>query len=266
MSDRTILLQPDLAQPSLLQPDKVLEQLPVAYAEIDAQGIVRAVNPAACQLHQMSAEEILGRFIWEFVPGDEAMQDRIDFFRAMESGEDPPIIRRSLYTAAGEYRTHEIHRRMVRDADANPAGLSCAIFDVSELEAANQESKRARTWLESALTAIPQAVILTDALGFVRYINDAAERLTGWPSREMLGVQIEKGMPILDAVSKSHKPLSFETALQEPWNGDVDLQTRERQTVSVWLSASPILDQESGITNGVVIVLGSPKIATQQAG
>jgi hypothetical protein len=49
--------------------------------------------------------------------------------------------------------------------------------------------------------------------------------------------------------------------LQEPWNGDVELQTRERQTVSVWLSASPILDKESGSTIGVVIVLGSPKIA-----
>jgi len=103
------------------------------------------------------------------------------------------------------------------------------------------------------------------ALRLVRYINTAAEALTCWPSREMLGMQIEKGMPILRAVSKSQKPLSFRMTLHEPWNGDVELLTRERQTVSVWLSASPILDGESGSTIGVVIVLGSPKIATQQA-
>ena len=243
----------------------ILHDLPVAYAEVDAEGILRAVNPMACQMHRMSEEEILGHSIWEFVPHDEAKQDRIDFFRAMESGEDPPVIRRSLYTASGEYRTHEIHRRMLRNPGGHPIGLSCVTFDVSELEAANQESRRARQWLESALAAIPQAVILTDALGFVRYINSAAERLICWPSRELLGQQIEKGMPILSAVSKSKKPLSFRFTLHEPWNGDVELLTRDRQTVAVWLSASPTLDQETGHTNGVVIVLGSPKIRDKKA-
>ena len=247
----------------LAQPRTLLEQLPVAYVEIDAQGVIRVVNPTACELHHMSAAEIIGHSAWDFVPRDEATQDRIDFFQVMESGQDPSVIRRSLYTARGGFRTHEIHRRMMRDADGNPAGLSCVIFDVSEMEAAGQESKRAKLLLESALTAIPQAVILTDALGFVRYINDAAERLTGWPSREMLGLQIEEGMPILRAVSKSEKPLNFHTTLHERWDGDVEVLTRDRRTASVWLSASPILDKETGFTLGVVIVLGSPRTAPQ---
>jgi PAS domain S-box-containing protein len=247
----------------LSQPSRILEQLPVAYVEVDAQGIVCAANQAACEMHRMVTEEIVGRSVWDFVPDDEAARDRVEFARIMESGEDSPVVRRSLYISGVGYRTHEIHRRMMRDATGKPAGLSCVTFDVSGLEAANQESKRARLWLESAMTAIPQAVILTDALGFVRYINAAAEALTCWPSREMLGLQIEKGMPILRAASKSQKPLSFRMTLQEPWNGDVELQTRERQIVSVWLSASPILDKESGSTLGVVIVLGSPKIAAK---
>jgi PAS domain S-box-containing protein len=254
MKDRTILSQPGT----------VLDQLPVAYVEIDAQGIIRAVNPAACELHCMAAAEIVGHSAWEFVPRDEAARDRAEFFEVMQSGQDSSVIRRSLYTARGGFRTHEIHRRMLRDPDGKPAGLACVTFDVSKLEAAHQEAKQARLWLESALTAIPQAVILTDALGFVRYINDAAERLTGWPSRQMLGLQIEKGLPILRAVSKSEKPLSFRMTLQERWNGDVDVLTRDRATASVWLSASPILDQESGFTLGVVIVLGSPKTVAQK--
>ena len=255
MSDTTILSQPN----------KILEQLPVAYSEIDTKGIVRAINQAACEMHRMGSEEIMGRSVWDFVSRDGAARDRIEFASIMESGEDPPVVRRSLYISGVGYRTHEIHRRMMRDANGNPAGLSCVTFDVSELEAANQESKRARLWLESAMTAIPQAVIMTDALGFVRYINTSAEALICWPSREMLGLQIEKGMPILRAASKSQKPLSFRMTLQEPWNGDVELMTRERQTVSVWLSASPILDKESRSTIGVVIVLGSPKIAAKRA-
>jgi hypothetical protein len=80
-----------------------------------------------------------------------------------------------------------------------------------------------------------------------------------------VGQQIEKGMPILRATSASHKPLSFRMALQENWNGDVEVLNRERQTVSTWLSASPIVDKETGYTNGLVIVFRSPRIVAPQS-
>jgi PAS domain S-box-containing protein len=177
----------------------------------------------------------------------------------MQSSEDPPIIRRSLYTPSGGYQTHELHRRMLRDHAGRVTGMSCITFNVSEIEEAHHETRQTKQWLESALNAIPQSVIITDALGFVRYINPSAEQLTGWPAHEMQGRQIEKGMPILRASTRQGKPLSFRITLEQTWNGDVDILTRDRQTVSVWLSASPILDQETGYTNGVIIVLGPPR-------
>jgi PAS domain S-box-containing protein len=175
----------------------------------------------------------------------------------MELGEDPPMIRRSLLSASGEYRTHELHRRMLRDSSGNPVGICCATFDVSEIESAHRDARQAKQWLESVIEAIPQAVIVTDALGFVRFSNPAAEALTGWPAQEQLGKQIEKVIPILRYNSTNQGTPSFRMALREPWNGDVELLNRERQTVSTWLSASPIVDRESGYTNGIVIVLRS---------
>ena len=244
------------------QPDEtVLDDLPVAYTEVDAHGILRVANQAACRLHRMSSQELIGHSVFEFVPKDEVERDRAEFLQALQSGEDLPVIQRSLYTATGRYRLHEIHRRLKRDAHGNPIGTCCVTFDVSEMDAAHRETRQAMLWLESALTAIPQSVLVTDALGFIRYANRAAERLTGWLSHELLGQQVEKRMPILRAASKSDKPMSFRITLQEPWNGDVDILTRDGQAVSVWLSASPILDLENGYTKGVVIVLGSPRIA-----
>jgi len=237
-----------------------LHNLPVSYVEVDAQGILRAANHFACRMHNMPEEELIGHSIWEFVPADEIAADRVEFLHALETGEDPPVIRRSLFSIKGGYRAHEIHRRVLRDAEGNATGFSAITFDVSELENAHREVERAQRWLESAIHAIPQAVILTDALGFVRFINPSAERLTGWTARELVGQQIEKGMPVLRAVSRTgNSPLSFRITLHASWNGDVDILTRDRQTVSVWLSASPILDAQQGWTSGVVIVLGSPK-------
>jgi PAS domain S-box-containing protein len=238
----------------------VYRDLPVAYTEVNAQGIVRVANEAACRLHAMTREELIGHAVWEFVPGDEALRDRMEFFQILNSGEELEPIRRTLYTSRGGYRFHELHRRVLRDADGAPRGLCSVTFDITDLEAAHREAVQAKLRLESAMAAISQAVVVTDALGFVRYINPAAERLTNWHSEELMGQQFEKGMPILRAVSKTGKPLSFRMTLLEPWHGDVELMTRERQTVAVWLSASPIVDQETGYINGVVIVLGAPKV------
>ncbi|HEY9127529.1 MAG TPA: PAS domain S-box protein, partial [Acidobacteriaceae bacterium] len=46
----------------------VLQDLPVAYVEVDFAGILRAVNRAACRMHHLSPEELVGHSIWEFVP------------------------------------------------------------------------------------------------------------------------------------------------------------------------------------------------------
>ena len=242
------------------QPSDIIHDLPVAYTEVDTQGILRVVNDAACRLLNMTAEEMIGHPVWEFAPSDEVDRARTDFFHTMESGEDPPITRRSLYNATGEFRTLELHRRMIRDTDGQPIGLCSATFDVTEAEAAHRETRQLKLWLESVIEAIPQAVIVTDALGFVRHANPAAEMLTGWAVHEQIGKQVEKVIPTLHVNSSSHHAPSFRMALREAWNGDVQILTRERQVISVWLSASPIIDKQTGYTNGVVIVLPSPKV------
>jgi PAS domain S-box-containing protein len=232
-----------------------LQELPAAYTEMDANGIVRAVNEAACRQMQMTADQVIGRDIWEFIPPDEAARSRADFFDMIRSGEDPPVIRRSLYNSRGGYRIHEVHRRLMRDADGATVGVSCVSFDISQMDAAYREARQTKLWLESVVEAIPQAVMVTDSLGFVRFANPSAQRLTGRTSQELVGQQIEKGMPILRAVSKTHKPLSFRIALDEPWNGDVELLNRQGEALTVWLSACPIFDKETAFTNGVVIVM-----------
>ncbi len=233
--------------------------LPVAYSEVDQQGILRVVNDMACQMHCLSAEEMLGHPVWEFVPADEVEQDRAEFFRVLESGITPPVIRRNLYNRLGGFRTYELHRKVLQDVDGRPSGLSSVTLDVTESETALREIRQDGEWLASALVAIPQAILVTDALGFVRYLNPAAERLTGWLADELVGQQFEKGMPILRASSRTSQPLSFRITLLETWHGDVELLNRSRETISVWLSACPIFDETSKYTRGVVIVLGTPK-------
>jgi PAS domain S-box-containing protein len=232
-----------------------LRELPAAYTEMDTSGIVRAANAAACRQLHLTEEQLIGHDVWEFIPPDEAARSRPEFFELIRSGEDPPVIRRSLYNVQGGYRTHEVHRSLIRDEAGTIVGVRCVTFDISQMDASYRDAKQTKLWLESVVDAIPQAVMVTDSLGFVRFANPSAQRLTSRPCQELVGQQIEKGMPILRAVSRTHKPLSFRMALDEPWNGDVELLNRQGEVLSVWLSACPIIDKETSFTNGVVIVM-----------
>jgi two-component system, cell cycle sensor histidine kinase and response regulator CckA len=57
------------------------------------------------------------------------------------------------------------------------------------LSRANTEAKlrKLECWLSATLKSIGDAVIATDLLGRVRYLNPVAEGLTGWTTREALG-------------------------------------------------------------------------------
>ncbi len=237
-----------------------MHDLPVAYAEVDKDGVIRLVNEQGCRMIGLPAEALVGHEVWEFLSSGDKQRSRADFFRATESGEDPAIVRRSIYRAFGAYLTHELHRRLLRDEEGSVVGMSLVMIDVSDAETAQRGLDQRVQWLESALEAIPQGVIVTDALGVVREMNKAAERLTGWMAVELVGLPIERGVSIVRAVSRGVTELSFLATLDEAWNGDVELETRTGERVSVWLSASPVLDQETGYVNGVVTVLGTPRV------
>jgi PAS domain S-box-containing protein len=232
----------------------IVWRLPVAYVESDLGGKLTFVNEAACTMQGQAVEELVGRDIWEFLPHDEVAGSQEEFAKALRCGEDPAVIRRPIFGRSGHFRNYELHRRLMRDDDGRIVGICMALFDVSEAEHAHWEASQAKNWLECVVHAIPKAVMVTDALGFVRYVNPVAEELTCRKEPEMTGRQVEKCLPILRTHCAMQAPLSFRMALHEPWSGLVDIGNAENETLTVHLSASPILDKESGHTSGVVIL------------
>ena len=50
--------------PKWPSPSVSLNELPVAYIEIDERGVIRYANEAAYILHEIPSEELIGREIW----------------------------------------------------------------------------------------------------------------------------------------------------------------------------------------------------------
>jgi PAS domain S-box-containing protein len=230
-----------------------IEELPVAYVEMDAYGAVTRANRITRELHSSHAGKLIGKLAWELMPTEEQELSAAAFAYAMETGIEPGVARRSIFTSADSFRTYDLHRRLIRNADGSPTGMRVVTVDVTEAVTAQQEAEKECLWLESVFASMPEAVIVTDPLGMIRNANPAAEELLGWKGGELIGQGFEEAF--------SPRPLDGQTevglvmVLSKSVRGKAVILDRERRPLRVEIHSSPILDKEHGFTAGVVSVL-----------
>jgi PAS domain S-box-containing protein len=232
----------------------LLEELPLAYAELDSNGVIVFANRAARAMQARENGDLVGQLAWQQMPPKDQEQSRAGFFHLMQTGEDPPVVRRSFYTTGGVFRTHDIHRSLIRDREGKPTGMRAVTMDVTEAHRAQEKAREAHLWLESVLDSLTEGVIVTDALGFVRTVNPAAENLLGFNAAELTGKPIEKALPFLCFADANTAPLDFGMTLRKPTKAIAAMLNREREEITVEISTSPILDKEHGCTLGVVSI------------
>lgn len=232
-----------------------LDDLPVAYVEMDSRGVIVRANRLTRSLHSEHTGELIGRLAWELVPVEEQEPNCAAFMAVLQAGVDPPPVRRSVFTNSGSFRVLELHRNLIRNAAGQPTGMRVVSVDITDAHKAAEEARRARLWLESVLASMADAVIVTDALGFIRTVNPAAEQLFGWKAAELKGKVIERALPVLSYLSRDAAQPSFKLALHQHVRGVATILDRQRREVRVEIGASPILDSEHGGTVGVVNVL-----------
>ena len=128
---------------------------PVAYHELDMDGVIRRVNRTECALLGYDASEILGRPASEFVTAADREVSR-EAVRRKLSGEQPlePVQRRIVRRDGGELWV-EVHDILVHNANGETAGIRTALLDMTErkrmaeaLEATVEKLARSNTELE----------------------------------------------------------------------------------------------------------------------
>lgn len=232
-----------------------IDHLPLPYVEMDARGIITRANRATLALHHPEQGELIGKSGWDLLAIDEKNRSTAAFLSLMASGEEPPVICRSIFDRSGKFRTYEIHRSIMRTADGKPAGVRMVFVDVTEKKTALEEAQRACQWLEDAIRSVAEAVVLTDVLGVVRSVNPAAEALLGFSARELEGKVIEETAPILEYQSLGGAALDRRAAIEISCKGVATLRVRDGSRVRVEISTSPILDRTTGSVSGVAAIL-----------
>ena len=109
----------------------LFDSAPVAYHELDIDGMVRRVNRAECALLGYEAGDMLGRPIWEFISGADREASR-ETFRRKLSGERPlqPYQRNYLRRDGGDLWV-EVHDVLVRGEKGEVIGIRTALLDIT---------------------------------------------------------------------------------------------------------------------------------------
>jgi two-component system, cell cycle sensor histidine kinase and response regulator CckA len=127
---------------------EVLAGAPVPCHELDGTGKIVRVNAALCRLLGLPDQEILGRYVWEFVElGDrETSHQRI--LKNLEIVGPIEPVERNWIRPDGELLTLELHTCQIRDPQGRIAGLRTFILDVTRRVRAEEALRKVQGTLE----------------------------------------------------------------------------------------------------------------------
>ncbi|HEY7238041.1 MAG TPA: ATP-binding protein, partial [Burkholderiales bacterium] len=123
---------------------------------------------------------------------------------------------------------------------------------------AEVQADEQREWLQVTLAAIGDGVIATDGGGRVRFLNAAAQRLTGWRADEAAGRPVDELLALFDERDRRALESPLQTALRRrsaaAAGGEPALRARDGSVHPVDVNAAPIIDSASGIAGAVMVL------------
>jgi len=170
----------------------LLEEASVAIHEIDAEGVIRNVNQAECQLLGYSSSELIGRHIWEFVAAEHQQAARDAIARKIAREQPVATLTREYRRRDGNYIWLEIHENLIENCQGEVVGIRSALLDITERYHFDSKIQKRLDWMRFVLHSVATAIVTADALGNIDFMNPAAEAITGWHQKDALRQPLEQ--------------------------------------------------------------------------
>ena len=118
-----------------------------------------------------------------------------------------------------------------------------------EMQRKLRESER---WLAATLRSIGDSVIATDGDWRIRFLNPAAEKLTGWSAEEAIGRELAQVVPV--AIHAAPRPLSTDHDAAGGGIAEGTLTNRFGDKVVIQESSTTIRDEDGRVIGTVIAI------------
>jgi PAS domain S-box-containing protein len=183
----------------------IVESSDDAILSKDLNGIIQACNRSAERLFGYSAEELIGKSVRLLIPDDRG-DEETDILDRVRHGERVDHFETVRLTKGGRLIDISLTVSPVLDTSGAIIGVSKVARDITAQKRAAAELATQQEWFRITLASIGDAVIASNPDGTVRFMNPAAERLTGWriddaqgrPLQEVFHIVNEKTREIVE--------------------------------------------------------------------
>ena len=236
---------------------EVVEKASDAILVAGPDGVLRQVNPRACEMTGHTREELVGMHIERLVPPDDAA--------GAATGPGPlragsPVVREWRVRRKDGSTLHvEASTRLLPDGT-----YQAIIHDVTARKTAEAALRVTTETLEAVIEAAPVSILVLDLEGHVLVWNRGAERIFGWTAAEVLG----KPPPHIPESAKDdyerlrQRILGGETVSEEV----LVRQRKDGEPVTVRVHAAALRDADGGIAGALAVqedITASQSLAEQ---
>ena len=184
-----------------------------AIATKNLDGIIQTWNASAERIFGYTADEIIGKPVTILFPPDR-LSEEDHILQRLREGRPSERLETIRVAKNGRHLRVSVSVSPIKDAEGHVIGASKIIHDITELSAAREALIREKELLATTLASIGDAVIVTDALGRVTFLNAEAERLTSWKVSEAAGRPLPEVLHIVNEQTRKPVENPVEKVLQ----------------------------------------------------
>jgi PAS domain S-box-containing protein len=160
----------------------LFDRAPIAFEEIDREGIVRRFNQAICSLLKCTPDRLLGGYAWDFVAPDQQEAFRAATLDRISTGAETRPFFCDYMLEDGSGITVEVRENLVRNNRGEITGMVRSLLDVTERNLAEVAARKVAQYAMELRNKNEQ---LARALDAARAATEAKSRFLAAVSHEL---------------------------------------------------------------------------------
>lgn len=160
----------------------------------DKNGRITSWNPAAVRLFGATAEEAIGRHLYDFVPSDRRAE-MDDIMAKISNGQTSKDFETIRLTKEGRLVDVSVTVSPLKDAHGNFVGSSSIIRDITDRRRSENILKKNEMIFRNVIEAAPSGLVMVNRDGKIVLCNAEIESLFGYTKEELVGQKIEILVP-----------------------------------------------------------------------
>jgi PAS domain S-box-containing protein len=238
---------------------EILDTTPDGVWRVDAENRTDYVNPRMASMLGYSPEEMIGRELSDFMKPEQLEAARAEDAAKPRGEGRSGVVERSFVREDGTTCWTRVSHTALTDVDGNHSGGLAIMSDITATKLQALELRATEHFLAALTDSMAEGMFALNCDGRVTYMNQAAEKLLGWPEDELATRSIH------DTIHYQHEDGSPYPAADCPLLGvlhtgmtvritDGTFTRRDGGLLPVAYSAAPITIEER--VQGVVVVFG----------